>query len=385
MKKILFLLLTGLFLAACGSTPEKTETASGNLAELKDQLKAKEVELSAIRTEIDSLKARITVLDPSFNQKEVSVVELIPVQKGDFKHFVEVQGTILADEEVMVSSELPGKIKSLLVEQGDVVRQGQLIATIDAESAEKGIEELKTSLELATDLYERQQRLWEQNIGSEIQFLQAKNNKERLEKSLVTAELNLKKAKIYSPMSGTITMVLGKQGEVTSPGLPIVKLINTSKVKLKADVPEVYVKDVRRNDLVEVRVPVLDLEQQARVSRVGTVINSNNRTFEVEVSLSNPKAQLKPNLLALLMINDYASEDAISIPLELVQQDVSGHHFVYVADKRDTLYTVRKIEVKPGQVFDGTIEILSGLNGDEMLIGTGSQYLADGEQVKVKS
>ena len=385
MKKILFLLLTGLFLAACGSTPEKTETASGNLAELKDQLKTKEVELSAIRTEIDSLKARITVLDPSFNQQEISVVELIPVQKGDFKHFVEVQGTILADEEVMVSSELPGKIKSLLVEQGDVVRKGQLIATIDAESAEKGIEELKTSLELATDLYKRQQRLWEQNIGSEIQFLQAKNNKERLEKSLATAELNLRKANIYSPMSGTITMVLGKQGEVTSPGLPIVKLINTSKVKLKADVPEVYVKDVRRNDLVDVRVPVLDLDQQARVSRVGTVINSNNRTFEVEVSLSNPKAQLKPNLLAMLMINDYVSKDAISIPLELVQQDVAGHHFVFVGEKADSVYTVRRIEVKPGQVFEGTIEILSGLDGSEMLIGTGSQYLADGEQVKVKS
>ena len=384
MKNVLVFVVLSVLLAACGASTDQNGN-SQDLAGLKNELIAKEKQFNEIRVQIDTLKARITALDPDFDKKEIAVVELIQLKKGDFKHFVEVQGAIQADEEVMVSSELPGKIISLRVKEGDRVNQGQLIARIDAESAEKGIEELQKSLEMARDLYERQQRLWEQNIGSEIQFLQAKNTKERLEKSLESAQLSLKKANIFSPISGTVTMVLAEQGEITSPGVPIVKLINTSKVKLTADVPESYIRDVKRNDYVGVKVPVLDMEQQARVTRVGTVIDNSNRTFEVEVRLNNPGLQLKPNLLAMLMINDYEAKDAVTVPLQLVQQDVSGNSYVFVAEPADSLYMVTKKLVETGIAFDGFVEILSGLEGNEMLISTGSQYLAEGQQVAVKS
>lgn len=355
------------------------------MAGLKSTLISKEKELNTLKTEIDSIKSRIESLDPEYGKKEVPVVELLQLSRQDFNHFVEVQGAIEADEERMISSEMPGKITSLRVKEGDNVKKGQLIATIDTESIEKGIDELQKSMELANDLFERQERLWQKNIGSEIQYLQAKNTKERLEKSLASAELSLKKAKIYAPISGAVTMVLGKQGEITSPGVPIIKLISTRQVKLTADVPETYIRDVKRNDFVNVKVPVLELDKRARVSRIGNEINNNNRTFEVEVKLDNSKRELKPNLLAMLMINDYSAEDAVAIPLELVQQDVSGNSFVFSAEQKEGKYFVMKKMIETGVAFDGMVEILEGLKGDEMLVTTGSQYLADGQEIALKS
>jgi len=179
-------------------------------------------------------------------------------------------------------------------------------------------------------------------------------------------------------------MLMAKQGEITSPGMPILQMINTQTVKMKADVPEVYIRDVRRNDFVRVKIPVLDYEKEVRVSRVGNVINSNNRTFEVEVKLDNPGNEIKPNLLAYLYINDYEAKDAVALPLDLIQQDVSGNNYVFVVRDSSETYMAEKRQIQTGVVFNGKMEVLEGLKGDEQLVTTGAQYLADGEQVLVK-
>jgi len=259
------------------------------------------------------------------------------------------------------------------------------LATVDAENIRKSIEELETGLTLATDLYNRQKRLWEKNIGSEIQYLQAKNNKERLEKSLETAQISLRKSNIYAPLSGTVARLMNKEGEIASPGVPILQVISTSIVKVKADVPEVYIRDIKRKDIVRVRVPVLDLDQQVPVYRIGQIINANNRTFDVEVRIKNPKNELKPNLLAMLYINDYKAENALSVPLELVQQDVSGKNFVFTVEERDEKFFVSKKFIETGIAYEGKIEVINGLDGNEELVTTGSQYLAEGEEITLKS
>jgi len=381
MKNIITMLTISILLASCGAT--NTDEMQNDVNGLKVELKNKQNEMLILKAGIDSLKAQIVKLDPEFEKKEVPVVELLGLTREDFKHYVEVQGNIVAGEEKMISAELPGKITSLTINEGDNVRKGQLLATIDVETIENSIEELKKTMELANDLYDRQKRLWDQNIGSEIQYLQAKNNKERLEKTLATAQLSLKKSKIYAPMSGSVTMLLGKQGEMTSPGMPILKMMNTDVVKLKADVPEDHIRNVKMSDLVRVEIPVLDFEKEIRVSRIGNVINSNNRTFEVEVRLNNSNKELKPNLLAMLHINDYKSLDAVAVPLELVQQDVSGKKYIFTAKQEGDKYYVQKKIIETGVAYNGLIEIVKGLNGDEKLVSVGSQYLAEGDEITV--
>lgn len=383
MKKLLAFIAIAILFSACGSTGANEEPT--DLAGLKSLLISKEKELGNLEAEIESLRVKIEDLDPDFKEKEIPVVELADIQRGEFKHYVEVQGLVQAGEERMVSVEMMGKIISLRVKDGDRVKKGQLLANIDTETIEKNIAELNKSLELAVDVYERQERLWQKKIGSELQYLQAKNNKERLEKSLATVQTSLDKAKVYAPISGTVTRVMAEQGELASPGVPILQLINTYRVKVNGDVPEAYVKNVSRNDFVQVKVPVLELDTRAKVSRVGSIINTNNRTFEVEVELPNPKGELKPNLLAILMINDYSSEDMVSLPLEFIQQDVSGQSYVFIARKEGEKYFAKKQIIKTGLAYEGLIEVTEGLQGDERIVSTGSQYLGDGQEIELKS
>jgi membrane fusion protein (multidrug efflux system) len=383
MKKILAIFAVTVLLASCGANGSKEEPT--DLEGMKSLLITKEKELGQLESDIESLRIKIQEMDPSFKEKEIPVVELAPIEKGTFNHYVEVQGLVQAGEERMVSGEMMGKITSLRVKDGDRVRKGQLLATIDTETIEKSIAEIKKSLELANDVYERQKRLWEKKIGSEIQYLQAKNNKERLEKSLATIQTSLDKAKIYAPISGTVSQLMAEQGEMASPGVPLMKLINTYRVKVNGDVPEAYVQNVAKNDYVQVKIPVLDLETRAKVTRIGSTINSNNRTFEVEVRLPNPKGDLKPNLLAILMINDYTAEDVVSIPLEFVQQDVSGQSYVFKIVEEDGKYYVNKQIIETGMTYQSKVEVMEGLSGEERIVSTGAQYLGDGQEIEIKS
>jgi RND family efflux transporter MFP subunit len=384
MKKIPFLLLLpiALFMASCGSTAPESKTPE-DLEGKKALLKEKQMALQTLRDEIAQLEQEIAKLDPSSNKK-TQLVTTLQLTKKTFNHYVEMQGVIQSDEVVTVSSETGGRLLEVKVIEGQNVSKGQLIARIDLDQLKKQIAEVETSLDLAEEVYARQQRLWEQKIGSEIQLLQAKNNVDRLKKSLETLNFQLNKSNIYAPISGVVEMVSAKAGEMTGPGTPILMILNTSRVKVVADVPETYLRSVRKGETVSIKFPSINEEKQARVSLIGSFINASNRTFAVEAELANTSGMLKPNLLAIMLINDHSEKDAVVVPIELVQQEIGGKDYIFVKKDTPEGAIAQKVYVKTGLSYAGEIVISEGLKGDEVLIYEGARMVSDQDLVQVK-
>ena len=381
MKHLFSFLAIALLLVACNPAAEEIPA---DLEGKKAYLQEKKAELNKLTLEIAQLESDISSEDPTFGVKKARLVTTAPVERSDFEHFVEIQGSIEADDMVDVTSETAGRILSLKVKEGDAVRQGQLIAELDLEALKKQIAELETSLDLANTVYERQKRLWDQNIGSEMQYLEAKNNKERLEKSLETLQYNLGKSKVYAPISGVVENEILQSGELAAPGAPIVQILNTNRLNAKASVPENYLKAVERGAKVKVSVPALDWETEARITQIGRVIDPSNRTFGVEVALSDPQRRLKPNLLAYVHFKDYEETEVITIPLDQVQEEVGGKKYVFVADQTGEEAVARKVYVKIGRTNnEGKVVITEGLEGDEVLIMEGARGLVDNDLIDI--
>jgi membrane fusion protein, multidrug efflux system len=384
LTKILSLSLL-LVLAACSSTSSNEDAIPESLEGKKALLKEKQQDLKTLTAMIAQLEQDIAKLDPNSKQQFRRIVTTIPVQRTNFEHFVDIQGSVQADNVVGVSSESSGRILRLTVKEGDQVRRGQLIAELDLEQLQKQIAEVEKSLELANTVYERQKRLWEQNIGSEIQFLEAKNGKERLEKSMETLRFQLSKSKVYSPVAGIVDRLALQSGEMASPGMPIIQVLNPNKLKVVANVPENYLRAVRQGEKVRVSFPALGQEQEASVTLIGSTIDPANRTFAVEAVISSVNGLLKPNLLAIMSIKDYEQPNAISIPLETVQQEVSGQNFVYVKEEGAQGAFAKKVHVATGRNYKGSIIIEEGLKGGEELIMEGARGLAENELIQVQA
>ena len=382
MKYILSIFSIALLLNACA--PNQADVYPEDLKGRKELLKAKKTELKEIEKLMEKLQADIDKEEPP-KEKKRAVVTTKPVEVKNFERYVDIQATVQSDDNVMASSETGGRIVSMNLKEGNYVKKGQLIATLDMEQVDKQIAELEKSLELAQEMYERQDRLWKQNIGSEMQYLQAKNSKERLEKSLETVRFQLTKANVYAPISGVVDMVMSKAGEMTGPGAPIVQIINTSKVKVVANLPETYLGTIKRGETVTIKFPALDIEKTGKVSLLGRSINPENRTFKVEVNMNNNNGVLKPNLLANMMINDFTAKDAVTLPLVLVQQEVSGKNYVFVQSENEEGLIAKKVYVTTGESYEGDIVITEGLDGTETIIIDGARSLTDNELIKVSN
>jgi len=357
-----------------------------DLAGKKTLIKEKQTELRTLQKEIAKLQIEIDSLNPAaMKEKPRTLVTTQIVEPTNFERFIELQAAVEAEDMVGASSETGGRITSLLAKEGQYVKKGALIATTDLETVNKQIAELDKSLELAVDVFNRQKRLWDQNIGSELQFLQAKNSKERLEASLETVKHQLTKGNVYAPISGIVEVVVTKSGEMAMPGAPIVQILNTSRVKIAADVPEKFLRNVRQGEMMTVKIPALDIEKKGRVSMVGRTINAANRTFKVEVNLSNSNGLLKPNLLATMLLNDFSEKNAITVPLELVQQEVSGKDYVFVKKEGEEGAMAEKIYVTTGESYDGNIIILEGLKGGEEIIVSGARGMVDEALIKIQN
>ncbi len=381
MKYLAIVLLSTVLLAACGSTSVE-QNHPEDLPGKKSMLKEKRAELKKLSDEIARLEEEIEALQPAGNKSHTLVTTSKPERK-DFRHFVEIQGSVQSDDLVSASAEVPGRIIKLTVKEGQRVHRGHLIARLDRKQLDKQIAELEKSLELAKDVYSRQKRLWAQNIGSEMQYLQAKNEKERLEKRLETLLFQLTKLNVAAPISGIIDAVNLKSGELASPGIPIVTILNTKKVNVVANVPENYLRAVRKGEKVLVKFPALNIEKEVRVSRIGSTIDPANRTFEVEVNMVNKSGLLKPNLLAVMVINDLSQRDVIVVPRVLIQQDVEGKNYVFIKKDGAEGSYAKKVFVKTGNSYQGEVIIEEGLTGDEVLINEGARGLAENELIKV--
>ncbi len=383
MKYLIPITFLVFLLASCNSGADTQKKMPQELSEKQALLKEKRAELKELTDFVAKLETAIAEQDPSVKAKQGRLVTTRQLERQTFDHYVELQGLVAADDLVDVSPEVAGRIVQLTVKEGDNVNSGQLIAELDLEQLERQIAEVETSLDLAKTVFERQSRLWKQNIGSEMQFLEAKNSKERLEKSLETLHAQLSKSKVFAPITGVVDKVVLQGGEFVSPGMPIIQILNTNRLKVEADVPETYLQAVRRGEMVTVIFPALDMERRERVSLVGRSIDPANRTFKVEVNVGNPGGMLKPNLLAKMLINDFTIEDAVVVPLEVVQQEVSGNKYVYVIEAGAEGPVARKVYVEIGRSYKGNVLIEQGLEGGETLVIEGGRGLAADEPVKI--
>jgi len=362
-----------VFLAACSATTREDDKAA-RLAELKEQQ-------ASLTKEIQKLESEISQENPdsvvAVRAKDVGVSELA-VQK--FDHYVQTQGHIESDNNVLVSAEMMGVVTNVYVTEGQSVSRGQVLAQIDNSVMSRNIEYMEAQLELATSVYERQKNLWDQKIGTEVQFLQAKTGKESLEKQLASLREQKDKTRIKSPISGTVDEITVKVGENIAPGAPAVRVVNTSDLKIQAPVSEAYVTDIKKGDKVLVNISELDKEVEAKVTFVSRTIDRLSRTFNVEVALpSNP--DLRPNMTAIVKIIFQSDPDALVVPINIVQE-INGEKVVYVAEERGRhMVATRKVITVEG-VY-GNLAHVKGLNAGEKLITVGYQGLNDGDYIKI--
>jgi RND family efflux transporter MFP subunit len=358
------LVIFAAFLASCGGP---AQDPAAELAKLKDQ-KAK------IEQQILELEKQLPKTAPKMH-----TVSLAEVNTASFKHYIDLQGKVDANESVMATAKMPGALKKVYVKNGDNVRQGQLLAEIDDNVMLKSLAELDGQLVTATDIYNRQKGLWDQKIGTEVAFIQAKNAKESLERSIATVKEQWGMTKIYAPTSGSVDLVLLKQGQAIAPGIPLCNILNMSNLKVKGEVTEAYAAKVRKGDLVQVFFPDLNKEITTRVTFVSKSINPMTRTFSVECALSG--AEYRANQVAVMKIIDYQNPGAVIVPVNMIQMAEDGD-FVLIAEKTSgNQATVKKATIKQGQNYGGNVEILQGLKKGDWLISTGFQEVNAGETV----
>ncbi|AUD05655.1 efflux RND transporter periplasmic adaptor subunit [Spirosoma pollinicola] len=373
MKPYYAIVLVSL-LAACSQ--EKKTDVQGKRDELTE-LKSQQSELT---TKIKALETDLAKLDPKKEEDaRVKDVSVAPLAASTFRHFVELQGTIDAKNNVQVSPKSGGVVTAVYVKEGDQVRAGQAIAKIDDQLLRESMAELKTQLSLVNTVYEKQAALWKQQIGTEIQYLQAKNNKESLERRLSTLNAQLGQSTVTAPISGVVDQVVVKVGQSAAPGMGLVRVVNLSQLKVVAKVADSYSGSVRKGDPVMVEFPDLKKTMNSRISFVATIVDPATRTFTIEAPLPSDNV-LKPNMLARIKINDQTIANAIVINQNLIQNTENGQ-LVYVAVNEGGKKVAKARTVKTGQSYGGKIAVTQGLNAGDQIVTTGYQDLVDGQAI----
>ena len=309
----------------------------------------------------------------------------MPITPTDFNHYFKVYGVVESNQAITLTSETSGKVLTIKVERGQRVKRGQLLAELDASVLKKNKAELETGLDLAQKIFTKQEKLWiDEKIGSEVQYLEAKNSKESLERKLETVNAQIAMTRIRAPFSGIVDEIFPKVGEMASPQVEMFRLVNLSSVYLTADVSEYYVGKVVNGTKTKVKFTNLEEELDSKVIQVGNFINPNNRTFKINVALTGDPKKFKPNMMASVQINDYAAENTIVLNSRVVQETTSGESFIYVLDNltEDLGVVARKI-VTIGPSFEGEIEIKEGLDGSELVIDRGSRSVKIGQKVRL--
>ncbi len=378
MKNISILLIA-ISLFSC--TSKKKETT------LPNSLESLRLEKKKVEKIKDSLDLVLTQIETKIEQldtvKKLQPVTVINIKPTVFKHFIHIQGNTETDKNIVVRPLANGQITGVFVKEGQNVYKGQTLMQIDDAVLRNSISEVENQLSLATTTFERQKRLWEQKIGSEMQFLQAKTQKEALERKIKTLKSQLKNYKIKAPFSGVVDDVMAKLGDLASPQIPAVRLLNLRKMYIESDVSENYLKDIKRGNETIVSLPTIAEEIKTKISKVGNYINPDNRSFKVRVDINNTKQHIKPNMLADVNIKDYEMKNAIVIPSNLVQIDENGKPFVFVILKDNDAYKVVKKLVQTGKEYKGKTLILKGLNPNDQIINEGSRSVSEGQKVKV--
>jgi len=366
MKKLFIFFGILAFLVSCGGSEDK----QAKLEQLKKERDRLSMEIMKLEKEIypeGSAPATMVIIDT--------------LVKEPFNHYIEVQGRVDGNENIGVSPRTPGVVDKVLVKEGDFVKKGQVLAELDAQVLKQTLKELETQLAFATDLYDKQKALWDQKIGSEVQYLTAKNNKESLGNKIATVKDQIKMSNITSPIDGTVEEIPIKVGQMAAVGYPAFRVINFSRAKAVAEVGEAYTAKIKTGDQVQVYLPDLEEEFDRKVTFASRYIDPTNRTFVVEAELPTKYMVYRANMIAVMRIKDYHNPAVISIPQNYIQSSRDTGYYVFVAQKEDGRKLARKKYVKTGITYNGLTEIVSGLTNGDLIITAGYKDLYDGQHI----
>ncbi|MDT0620714.1 efflux RND transporter periplasmic adaptor subunit [Croceitalea vernalis] len=387
MKKIISIVTIAIVVVSCGGGSDASVADAIASSDI-ETIRAKRIEITNqqknLEKEVRLLDSVIMVLD---DNAKLPLVTTYQASVKKFDHYLELQGDVMTKQNVLVYPEMAGTLNRVYVKEGQKVSKGKILASIDDGGLSSSLAQMRTQAELAKTTFERQKRLWEQNIGSEIQYLQAKTQYEAQTSAVKQMESQVGKSTIRAPFSGIVDNVIKDQGTVVSPGpgSEIFRIVNLSDMYVEVEVPESYLNGIKKGKKAKVYFPVLGDTIVSAVRQTGNFINPNNRAFTIEVPVPNKSGSIKPNLTAKVSLNDYTNEEAILIPQGIISENSGGEQYLYVATKDgdDGVATVKRQIITTGLTQGRMVEVLSGVNSGDLLIDEGARTVKDGQNVKI--
>lgn len=387
MKHIYSLLIVTLLIVSCSGEKKKNSVESVLESNNLETIRQKRADLVS---EQETIQGKIKMLDAAISKidtvKHVPLITTLIAKEEVFKHVLEIQGNVTTKNLLVITPEYNGILTNVYVKEGQKVTKGQTLAKIDDGGLSQQLSQLQIQADLAKTTYERQKRLWEQNIGSEIQYLQAKSSYESQNEAVNQLKQQIAKTTVKAPFTGTIDDVITEQGSVVAAGqTQLMRIVNLNDMYIETDVPERYVTDVTKGKHVNVEFPVLGKTLDTEIRQAGDFINPANRTFKVEVAIPNADKAIKPNLTAKLKINDYTNKNAILIPQSIISENAEGEQYVYVVNDKNAKEegVAKRVIIKTGKTQGDVIEVLDGIENGIEIIQEGARSVKDGQTVKV--
>lgn len=387
MKNLLQLSIIALLLISCGSETLEDKVNSAVEAKNKEDLKALKTEIKAQQESLEGLKVKVqeALTEGEDKRSNYTLITAKRIAKDTFNHYFTLQGNVKTDQNILIYPEYSGELQKVYVKEGDRVQKGQLLARIDDGGLSDQIQELKTRTQLAKTTFERQKRLWNDSIGSEIQYLQAKTNFESSQSALNNLYKRFEKASIRAPFSGTIDNVMTDEGQIVAPGgMAIFRLVNLSEMYVEAEVPENYLSDIKVGTPVDISLRAINTTFKAQIDQMANFINPDNRKFMVKILIPDGMENIKPNLIANVLINDYSNPQAIVVSENVLQETASGSQVIFtVSMKNDSIGKAIRTPIKTGLHYNGQVEVIEGLKESDIVAKEGGRNLRNQEDVIV--
>ncbi len=374
MKKIILIATFSALLFSCGKNEENANIDSLIASKNLVSIKAKRVELQKQLTQLDDAIAELDI-----KKTEEALVSVETVIDTIFSHYLEVQGNVNTKENLIIYPQFAGILNTVNVIAGQKVTKGQVLGTIDDGGLSQQLGQLENQLALAKTTFERQKRLWDQKIGSEIQYLQAQTSMVSQQKAVSQMKAQMAKTRIIAPFNGVIDELIAERGQVVGPGQGLMRIVNLNNMFVSTTVPESYIGKLKVGTEVSVYLASLGKSFNGKIRQVGNNINPNNRSFGIEVSVPNTDNLLRPNQVAKLKITDYTSTKAVVVPSNVIQENADGNQFVFeISSVKDKTGIAKKVMVKVGKTSDNFTEILSGLKPKTLVVGDGVKSVSEG-------
>ena len=371
--KLLYVILLMFVASAC---QQETQDPKTELQNLKAQLKTTQERIKELEAILGKDKTKL--------KTKAVVVDLLKIEPDTFTHYITVTGNVESDNQAYISPEINGQIKRVLVKEGQHVKKGQALVVLNSEITEKTINEVETNLELAKTVYEKQKELWDQNIGSEMQYLQAKNKMKSLESRLETLRAQKQMATIRAPYDGIVDNLFQHEGEMASPGRQVLQLINLKNLKVYADMSERYLPYVHKGDMATVSFPTYpNFILKVPIYRIGNVINPANRTVRIQLNIKNKGNKLKPNIISNVLLRDYYNEKAIAIPSVIIKQDLKGDYVFVITKNKKGEMIAKKQYIKTGVSHNAKSLVVDGLKPGDKVVYNGYNLVRNGSLLKI--